>query len=183
MVVEQYYNGSTKADSLQIASITKSIISALTGIAIQKGHIKNPQQKLSDLLLEYFTTEANQPKKDITLKHLLTMSAGFEPSAFQSRTNWVREAIDMPLRTKPGTYFWYNSALPHILSVLISRTSGMSTCEFAYRDVFDPLGITADDWTRDPQGYFMGAAGVYLTPRELARFGLLYLRGTAIGHS
>jgi CubicO group peptidase (beta-lactamase class C family) len=48
--------------------------------------------------------------------------------------------------------------------------------EFAYRNLFDPLGVTADDWARDPQGYFMGAASVYLTPRELAQFGLLYLR-------
>jgi CubicO group peptidase (beta-lactamase class C family) len=140
LVVEKYFNGSSQADSNEIASITKSFISALTGIAIREGYLQNPQQKLADLLPEYFSSEANQTKKEISLQDLLTMSAGFKPSPFNAN-NWVKEAIDMPLVTEPGTYFWYNSALPHILSVLISKTSGMQTCEFAFQYLFDPLNL------------------------------------------
>lgn len=174
MVVEKYYNGSSAATANQTASITKSFISALTGIAIREGYLKGPQQKIAEILPDYFTGQSNPSKQNMTLQNFLSMASGLSPSALRG-TDLVKDELDMPLVTPPGTYFWYDSALPHILSVIISKTSAMNTCEFAYRYLFEPLGVSLQSWDRDGQGYYVGAAGMYATPRTLARFGLLYL--------
>lgn len=175
LVIEQYYNGSSGEYSYQIASITKSVISALTGIAIREGFIADTRQYVSEFLPEYFTSEANQPKSEITLQDFLIMSAGFALPEIGSQSDWIQATIDAPLVTAPGKYFWYNSALPHVISSIISKVSGMDTCEFAYQYLFEPMDITLEYWDRDPQHFFNGAAGMYLTPREMAEFGQLYL--------
>lgn len=174
VVVERYYNDGRREDRREVASVTKSVISALAGIALQRGLMRDVDQKLSDLLPEYYRGLEDPLKGSIRLEDLLTMSAGLEPCPFDT-DDWVGETLAMPMSTLPGSYFWYNSGLSHIVAVLISRASGMSVNDFAQRTLFGPLGIPRGQWNSDPQGYTNGGGGLFLTPREMAVFGLLYL--------
>jgi len=174
LVTERYYNGGDRGGREEVASVTKSVISALTGIAIHKGLLQGVDQKLSDLLPERFRGQDDPLKWSIRLEDALTMTAGLRPPPFDT-DDWVGETLDMPMETLPGSYFWYNSGLPHIVSDLISRAGGLSANDFAQRTLFGPLGIPEGRWNTDPQGLDNGAGGLYLTPREMAVFGLLYL--------
>jgi hypothetical protein len=91
-------------------------------------------------------------------------------------SDWVRDTVRLPLRDPPGVKFTYSTALTHLASAAIARESGMTTRAFAERYLFDPLGIHAGPWRRDPQGIHRGGFDLFLTPRDVARFGHLYLR-------
>jgi len=176
IVFEKYYNGFDQTQSTNIQSVTKSVISALVGIAIREGYIKGVDQKLSEFFPAYFPREDDPLKNDLTLRHLLTMSAGFkwESDEPMYRSDPVGAILSQPLETGPGKSFHYNSGLPHILSILIAQESGMSTREFAEGYLFDPLDISIAQW-KDVNGVNNGCCELWLTPRDLVQIGLLYL--------
>jgi CubicO group peptidase (beta-lactamase class C family) len=177
IVFERYPNGGSVEQSTNIHSVSKSIISTLVGIAIEEGYIESINQRVSDFFPEYFP--ADDPRKDkMTLRHLLTMTSGFEWQDSVSTVggdDWIKAILKLPLDRAPGTIFNYSTAASHLTSAILERATGMSTCEFAYRYLFEPLDISVEHWGRDPQGYYMGGNNVFLTPREMAKFGLLYL--------
>jgi CubicO group peptidase (beta-lactamase class C family) len=186
VVLERYFNGSDSQRSNNIHSASKSIISTLVGIAIDKGYIRSVDQKLSELLPAYFSEKDSRRKKQLTVRHLLTMSAGFEwkddpvygtEYEIQNQPDWVEAILALRLVDRPGDKFFYNTGLTHLLSAIISQASGMNTCEFAHRYLFGPIGITAEHWGRDPQGVYSGGYNLYMTPREMMKFGLLILSG------
>lgn len=76
---------------------------------------------------------------------------------------------------EPSTYFNYSTGASHVLSAVLTEATGMSTCEFAHTYLFEPMGIEAEFWGVDPQGYFAGGHSVSLTAREIAKFGMLFL--------
>jgi CubicO group peptidase (beta-lactamase class C family) len=184
IVIEEYLNRSWAYHSHNVHSVSKSILSTLVGIAIQEGYLQGVDQPVAELLPANFVSIENQPKRSITLNHMLTMTAGFEwandtdnmPS-IEGQEDWVQALIDVPLETDPGLDFNYNTGISHIMSAVIAQASGMNTCQFAYQYLFDPLDITVEYWGRDPQGIFTGGWDLYITPREMAKFGLLYLNG------
>lgn len=181
LVLECYRPPYDKSIGINVMSVTKSFMSALTGIAIRENHIAGVDQKVSDLLPEYFTT-AEPRKKEITLEQLLTMSAGF-PSVepyddmfeWPRSKDWVEHVINLPLESEPGSNFTYSSGLTHLMSAIITKTSGMSTLEFAEKHLFDPIGIKLKSWAQDPNGIYNGGAYLTITPRDMAKFGYLYL--------
>jgi len=186
LVLESYL-APYHADTLHnLKSSSKSILSALVGIALREKVLEGLDQRVSELLPERFTTVDDPRKKDITLRHLLTMTAGLAweengPAAdrlWQGR-DWVGAAIALPLAEAPGERFTYSTALTHLASAAIARRSGMSTRAFAERYLLDPVGIHAGPWRRDPQGIHWGGTDLFLTPRDMARFGYLYLHGGA----
>ncbi len=176
IVFEKYYNGFDQTKSTNIQSVTKSVISALMGIAIREGYIKGVDHKLSEFFPTYFPREDDALKNDLTLRHLLTMSAGFQWESDEPmyRRKPIEAILSEPLETEPGKSFHYNSGLPHILSILIAQESGMSTREFAEHYLFDPLDISVDRW-KDVNGDHNGCCELWLTPRDLVQIGLLYL--------
>ena len=176
IVFEEYYNGSDQTQNINIQSVTKSVISALMGIAVREGYIKGAEQKLSGVFPAYFPREDDALKNDMTFRHLLTMSAGlqWESDEPMYRGDPVEAILSQPLETEPGNSFHYNSGLPHILSILIAQESGMSTREFAEHTLFDPLEISVDRW-KDINGVHNGCCELWLTPRDLVQIGLLYL--------
>ncbi len=189
IVLEEYFNGSSRNDANNIHSASKSMMSMLIGIAIDKGYVKGVDQKLSEILPEYFSPEDSKWKKKLTVRHLLTMSSGMkwrdDPLAgteydIEKTDHWVREILSLPMVRAPGKEYFYNTGLTHLMSAIISETTGQSTCEFAHENLFYPLGITVEHWGRDPQGYYSGGYNVYMTPREMAKFGLLALQGGRI---
>ena len=116
------------------------------------------------------------------------MRAGFDyvegndySSIYLSHGDWLKTTIELPLRAEPGTQFIYASPVSHLLSGLITKVSGVSTAEFAESYLFAPLEISPRLWDRDPQGIFLGGTGMNFTPRDLARFGVLYLHQGRVG--
>lgn len=180
LVYEKYYGGMTRDSANPVYSVTKSVTSALTGIAIQKKLIQSVDLRIGDLLPEYFTKVDNQQKKDITVENALTMTGGLQSiddnfGTFYQSSDWALHTISQPLSAKPGTKFEYNTGLPQFLSVIISKTSGMNLRKFAEENLFSKIGVTVRDWTHDSKGYYGGGFGLSLTPRDMAKFGYLYL--------
>lgn len=180
IVAEKYYNGFDANNAYHVMSVTKSFTSALIGIAIREGYINNLNQSVLDFFPEYVTPNMDPRKSSITIRHLLTMTAGFdyyenETVGIYESSNWVKSTIDLPLKNNPGERFNYNTPASHVLSAIITKVTGMSTFEFAQKFLFKPLNINIRNWMKDPQGYFIGGFGMSFMPRDLARFGFLYL--------
>ncbi len=178
IVYEKYFNGSDKNQSNNIHSASKCILSALIGIAIDKGIIDGVDQKVLDFFPQYIPN--NTLKKEITIKHLLNMTSGLDweedntEYSIEILNNWTKAILDLPLVNSPGTTFNYATGNTHLLSAILSKASDTSTCTFLYTNLMTKLGIVVEHWGKDPQGYFSGGYNFYITPRELAQFGLLY---------
>jgi CubicO group peptidase (beta-lactamase class C family) len=184
IVGEAYYNGYAMLTPHIIMSVTKSVMSAITGLALYGGYIDSLDEKMLDYFTEYVHVGLDFRKFDITLKHLLTMHMGLENEAnnnygvfwsLYTSANWIQATIEYPLSYNPGERMSYNSFQTHLLSGVITKATGMSTLAFARRVLTDPMGITIDYWEQDPQGIYFGGSNMYITPREMATFGYLYL--------
>ena len=184
IVLEAYFSPNNKTTKHWLQSCTKSFTSALIGIAIDKGYIKN----VDDNVLTYFTdkTFANTDslKKEITIKHLLTMNSGIRwpqvgPNNISDRmgesADWVQFILDQPMAKKPGTGFNYSNGDVHLLSAIVQKATNKTALEFGWEYLFKPLGIADVEWSEDPRGITVGCAAMKLKPRDLAKFGLLYL--------
>ncbi|MGB5750607.1 MAG: serine hydrolase [Desulfobacterales bacterium] len=182
LVFEKYYSWGSPDKYAVVHSVTKSVTSALIGIALDKGYLKSVDQKLIEFFPEYITDESDPRKKQISLKHLLTMSAGFRWNDrgpvmrdWYTSSNWAKFTIQLPQENNPGDEFTYNSSTSHLLSIILSKSTKTSTLEFAKRNLFEPLGIQSAYWHQDPQGYYIGGFGLGLSARDLAKIGFLYL--------
>jgi CubicO group peptidase (beta-lactamase class C family) len=187
LVLERYFNGRRATGAANIKSASKSIISALVGIAIGRGDIHDVHQPVSALLPDQFAT-ADDPRREITVEDLLTMRSGLESTsnrnygAWVTSRNWVRHALSRPLLDPPGTRMRYSTGNSHVLSAILTRTTGRSTWQFAQETLAKPLGFTLAQWPRDPQGIYFGGNDMVLTPRQMLAVGELYLhRGRANG--
>lgn len=155
-----------------IWSVTKSIISALIGIALEEGDIGGIEDRLFDYLGEYDTEDINPYFDEITIEHLLTMTAGF--GYFPLGASNVPAAFREDLVSRPGDEASYNSTSTHLLSAILQEVTGMPAREMANDRIFAPLCIPKPIWSADGFGTSMGGYGLYLTPRDMAKFGLLY---------
>jgi CubicO group peptidase (beta-lactamase class C family) len=182
LVFERYFHGATLQSSNNIHSASKSILSAAVGIALEQKKLKSLDQELGDLLPAYLGGGLHGAKSQITLRHLLTMRSGIdwvEDSTEWSigvSKDWVGAILSLPQKHSPGKVFNYSTGDSHLLSAVLTQNTGMSTCEFVHKNLFDPLGITAEHWGRDPQKVYSGGYNLYLTPREMAKFGQLFLQ-------
>lgn len=198
---EGYYNGYGPEDTHHVASVTKSVLSALVGIAIDVGSIDNVNQKVLDFFPEYDQGTADSQIREISIRHLLTMTA---PYSFEDwhepldkmcmQPDWVKYILDMlGQKGTPGT-FKYSTAGAHLLSAIITRSTGKSAREYANGHLFKPIGMKeipdykmksfgfedlfgrkVKGWVNDPNGNSTGGWGLTLNPRDMARFGFLYL--------
>jgi len=181
IVYEAYFNGSDAADSNNIASVSKSMLSALIGIAIERGYFESTDAPIADYLPAYFDEAADPGLRELTLHHLLTMTHGLawqenEASRLLSRSgDWVADILSLPMSGEPGARFNYSTGVSHVMSAVLAEATGTSVCEFAHRELFQPLGIEVEFWGVDPQGYFTGGHSLNMTAREVARFGQLFL--------
>jgi CubicO group peptidase (beta-lactamase class C family) len=182
LVFEKYYSYGSREKYAVVHSVTKSVTSALIGIALDKGYLNSVDQKLVDFFPEYITDESDPMKKEISLRHLLTMSAGFKWNDrglsmrnWYLSSNWVKSAIQLPQENAPGDIFNYNSSTSHLLSAILANSSETNTLDFAIKYLFEPLGIQSAYWHEDQQGYYIGGFGLGLSARDLAKFGFLYL--------
>lgn len=186
VVAERYFRGASDSTYFQLRSATKSFTSALVGIALARKALRSVEQTLPEFFAEYFAaTEVDPRKRAISIRHLLTMKSGFRWDELRDGASWspnqdaAEFIMDLPLAERPGVRFNYNSGNSHLLSVIIGRSTRMSTLDFANANLFVPLGmpITPFHWQTDRQGRQGGGAGLELTARQMAKFGWLYLNG------
>lgn len=201
-VYEKYFNGCTASDTLHIFSVTKSIISMLIGVAIDRGHIRSIDQKVLEFFPEYTVKSGEQTIQKITLKDLLTMTAPYKYKSepykdFFTSDDWVKASLDLLGGTGKIGDFKYTPVIgPDIFSGILINATGQSVLDFATEYLFSPLGITVEGnitfrnqeeqmafyearhvrgWVADPTGVNTAGWGLNLTPMDLAKLGQLYL--------
>jgi CubicO group peptidase (beta-lactamase class C family) len=163
-----------------IKSASKSVLSALVGIAVGQGLI-GLRQPVADFFPEIFDPTAGDGRERIEIWHLLTMTSGLESTSFRNYGAWaasrdpVRHALTREMLAEPGEWFRYSTGNTHVLSAVLTRAAGASTRDFAMRHLFGPMGIEPGGWDRDPQGVYVGGNSLALRPRDMAKFGQLYL--------
>ena len=179
LIEERYWRGGSRNNPHNLKSASKSIISTLVGIAIAKGYLR-PDQTITEVLPQ--ARDLQDPDKQrITVQHLLTMTSGLESTSYQAYSgwiqspNWISALLQRPLAAQPGTTYQYSTGDTHILSAILTETTGMSTRKFAEQVLFDPMGIGIVGWQQDPNGIYFGGNNFSLLPRDVARFGQLYL--------
>ena len=200
-IVYERYHHTTPAQYRDMASVTKSVVSILVGIALQEGHLESTDQTLAELLPDYAKTMA-APVAATTLRDVLTMTGGFvgeldpEGFTFTGAKDPVREILAGTVAS-PRRQFIYSSAGPHLVSVILETATGMTVLDYARTRLFDPLGIpsrpaaqgvldgptidayyrTDFAWPVDDQHHQLGWARLRLRPRDMAKLGALYLNG------
>jgi CubicO group peptidase (beta-lactamase class C family) len=200
LVLDEYFAGASynrsytrfDKDSLHsLHSVTKSYTSALVGIAMDQGHIASVDDKISTYLPEYADVFEGSERDSIRIKHLLAMTAGLywdewtypyddirnTHVALALSSDPVRYALELPIVAPPGTVFQYNSGISITLGRIVHNATGLTTDAFAEQYLFGPLGITDYYWYSYPDGTFQTGGGLWLRPRDMAKFGLLYLNG------
>lgn len=186
LVTDAYFYPFQKDIKHIIYSCTKSITSALVGIAVDKGYIKSINQPVLDFFPEKTFANLDERKRAITLEHLLTMSSGLKcRDSYQynwsglgemmKSTDWAQYILDLPMAEAPGEWFEYCNGVSYLLSVIIQRATNMRTLDFARKYLFGPLGITDVKWRTNTQGVDIGFMGMRLTPHDMAKIGWLYL--------
>jgi CubicO group peptidase (beta-lactamase class C family) len=181
IVLERYFNGTRAARAVNVKSVSKSIISALVGAAIDRRMVPGPETPIRTYFPE-IAKDRDERKQRITIEDLLTMRSGLESTSnrnygawVQSR-NWVQHALAKPLFAMPGTEMEYSTGNTHLLSAILTKATKTSTWQFAQDVLARPLGFTLPRWPQDPQGIYFGGNDMLLTPRQMLAFGELYLR-------
>ena len=179
IVYEKYFRPPWDKDKVHnIHSCTKSVMGSLVGIAVQQGKIKSLDDKMMDYFPNRTIQNLDERKKSITLLNLMTMKGGFDWAErtypySDPRNPWIQAlrsndtiqfVLDKPMATQPGTVWAYNGGCSQILSAIVTDTTGMSTLEFAKKNLFNPLGITEYTWRRDRQGLYNAGAGLFVDP-------------------
>lgn len=183
LLAEYYYHGMDAGESTNIKSASKSIISLLIGIAVDHGFFEGINQEIEPFFEDHFQAHPDSVKENLTLKNLLTMRAGMETTSFHNygqwviSDNWVHFALSQPIVEKPGTDMVYSTGSSHLLSVILTKASGMNTRNFAQKYLFGPMDIQVGGWDRDPQGYFFGGNNLALRPSDMLKIGQMVLSG------
>ena len=203
-VFESYLNGATPQTAFNIKSITKTIVSAIAGIAKEKGLLPDLNTPVLSILTEYARSNNVSPNvwfwgdKDVNdsiratlnLKHLLTMTAGFDwndfgpiATAMVASSDPVRFTLDIDFDEYPGDSFNYNTGASIIFGAVLAKCVKIDLRDFAIDNLFQKAGMNLLRWDTDPLGRYLGGSEMYMTAQDLMRFGLLYLNHGRAGDS
>ncbi|MHA1959021.1 MAG: serine hydrolase domain-containing protein [Candidatus Thorarchaeota archaeon] len=192
VVLEEHLSSVYDADVRhQIHSCTKSFTSTAVGIAIEKGFIESVDTKILDFFPNRTIANVDDRKQNISIKHLLMMTSGLEwdewsePYGTSANQIWqmfnsgnpAQYVLDRPMAYRPGDVWVYNSGGSHLLSAIVEEATGQTLYSFLRENMFEPLGISVRDvhWPSDAQGVSLGGGGIYMKPKDMAKFGYLYL--------
>ncbi len=187
LVAEKYFNAGAIDQLSGRQSATKSFTSAMVGIALDQGYLSSVDQKMMDFFPEYAKSITDPRKNDITIRQLLQMRGGYpwgekEPPYFDRfffQDTWpptlVPLLVDFPLTADPGTKYKYSNLMSHLLAVIVTRASSTDLDSLAQKHLFAPMNAELGQWSRDAEGYCMGWGEIYLTARDMAKFGSMYL--------
>ena len=194
LVYELYTSALTREHAHYLMSVTKSVVSALVGIAIDRGLVSGPDASIAEILpRRLFASDADVARfRRVTIRHVLGMSALDAPDPprvntpeararerqFWAAPNRVAFALAQPLLTRPGREYQYNDVTPMLASGVVQYASGKSALEFAEETLFAPMRFRHHEWMhQDASGFDMGGYGLRLRPIDMQKFGVLYLRG------
>jgi CubicO group peptidase (beta-lactamase class C family) len=169
-----------------IHSVTKSINSALIGIAIEQGYIESVQQPVLSFFPGRTAANLDVNKEAMTLENLLMMASGLECrdsylyrwrglNEMRQSDDWVQYMLDLPMAEAPGSRFEYCNGGSFLLAAIIQETTGMRASAFAEAQLFGPLGITDVVWPSNGQGISIGWGEMRMRPHDMAKIGYLYL--------
>ena len=175
------YDGTFPHD---LASVTKSVMTTLIGIAADQGKIQLDQPVVS-FFPDRTIANRDARKGIVTVRHLAGMMNGFESgcmaddegtlNAMRASPDWVQAALDRKMVREPGIEFCYDSPGMHLLSAILQKATGMTALDFARQNLFEPLGIRDVIWESDPQGFTHGWGDLHLKPKDAAKLGYLWL--------
>lgn len=168
-----------------LRSITKSVVSTLVGVALQRGDLRSTKQRLGEFV--DLPPGADPRQQAITIEHLLDMRSGMawrewpydqhsDLLQMAASRDWLAYILARPMRDAPGERFWYSGAAPHLLSAALNRTTGQPLAAYAREHLFKPMSITLAPWLSDPQGLSIGDSALSLRPHDLARLGWLLIK-------
>jgi predicted amidohydrolase YtcJ len=171
-----------------LQSVSKSVTSALIGVALRRGEIPSVDAKVLPYLAG-FRLPGDPRWSAMTLRHLLTMTSGIrwdettvaytDPrnscAAMEASADWVQFVLDQPMAEEPGRAFVYSSGVTQLIAEVLRQATGRLPDDYAAEHLFRPLGIDSHYWKRTPTGLADAEGGLYLTARDLARLGQLYL--------
>jgi CubicO group peptidase (beta-lactamase class C family) len=191
LIAEQYFNTGSVDEMFDRASATKSFTSALVGIALDQGCLRSVDQKMMDFFPE-FASQIDDPRKEqITIRDLLQMRAGYPDEEFTPpymeilyfSDNWhhVPHLVDFPLTADPGAQFQYSNLTSHLLAVIVARACHTDLRSFAQEYLFSPMDAEVGDWYPDADNYRLGGMGIFVTARDMAKFGSAYLNDGEFG--
>lgn len=199
---ENYFDGYTFDTAFHVFSVTKSILSALIGIAIDNGYIRSLDQKVLDFFPDYTPKRGEKTAQRVTIRDMLTMTTPFKYKSapytkYFTSESWVKSALDlMGGKGEIGRFRYTPLIGPDILSGILTNETGQSALKFAYENLFSPLGIDVtknvvfhskeeqlsimkdhheSGWVADPQGINTAGWGLFITPSDMAKIGQLYL--------
>lgn len=191
IVYEHYFSGDDNTSLHHVFSVTKSVTSILIGILLDKGFLTDINQKILDFFPNRTFQNVNAEKKDITIYNLLTMTSGIQwdelsisyndpLNSFTIMSNtpdWTQYYLDLPMAYNPGVHYEYSTGSSQVLSAIIQKVTNMTTFNFATKYLFNPLGINSSeiDWLSDNSGVTRGGVGLYLTTKDMAKIGYLFL--------
>jgi len=197
LIAEKYFNEGSIDQLSGRQSATKSFTSAMVGVALDQGYLSSVDRKMMDFFPEYADSITDPRKREITIRQLLQMRGGYpwgekEPPYFDRfffQDTWpptlVPLLVDFPLTADPGTKYKYSNLMSHLLAVIVTRACSTDLDSLAQEHLFAPMGAELGSWTRDADDYNLGCIEIYVTARDMAKFGLMYLndgvfRGTRV---
>ena len=182
-LIEHAFDGPGLDQPANIKSLSKTVQSALVGIAIDRGVLEGPEQTITALLDGRVPADADARLRRVTVDHLLSMRAGLMSTSgrnygrWVASDDWVAFALSRPFVADPGVDMQYSTGVWHLLSAILTDQAGASTLALARRWLGEPLGISIPAWPRDPGGIYFGGNDMLMAPRDLLTFGELYLNG------
>ena len=181
VIVDEYYKDGYDQNSIfTLQSTSKSVTSAIFGIAMEQGYIDSVETPISTYFPQILN-DGSEYKSQITVWNLLTHTTGLDVSdtsnwdAWLASSNWVDYVLERPAVSRPGTIFNYFTGNTHLLSAIIQQTTGKTTYEFGKENLFDKLDMDSVECTTDPQGISDGENGFAMNVYDMAKLGELYL--------
>lgn len=181
-VAGHHFAGPGLDEPANIKSLSKTIQSALAGIAIERGLLAGVDQPITALLGNRLPRDAAPAIAAVTVDHLLSMRAGLGSTSgrnygrWVASENWVAHALSRSFVDTPGERMQYSTGVWHILSAILTDQSGQSTLALARSWLGQPLNIDFPAWPQDPNGIYFGGNDMLMSPRDLLTFGELYLQ-------
>jgi CubicO group peptidase (beta-lactamase class C family) len=182
MELERHFRGPGLDAPANVKSVSKSVLSAVVGIAIAEGHLDGVDQPIAPFF-ERYLAPGDSLKRRITVGHLLSMQSGLEQTSgarygrWVSSPNWVRYAVTRPMVAEPGGARLYSTGNSHLAAALLTQATGRNLWSYTREMLAEPLGISLPRWPADPQGIHFGGNEMRMSPRGMVRFGELYRNG------
>lgn len=182
LIAEDYFNEGSVGQKALLQSAAKSITSALVGLALEQECLSSVDQKMIDFFPDFANQIVDPRKREITLRDMLQMRAGYPPEESNQALweavwsgDYVHLVADFPLTSDPGTKFQYSNLTTHWLGVIVARACESDLKSFGQEHLFDPLGAEIGDWRKDLDGYNWAAGEIHVSARDAAKFGMLFL--------